>query len=161
MGRWITFRSGWNCSTWLVQKNIEGWFFVICPQYFFCILDESATDEEEEECHVDLRWLAVTYRYCWLRFGLTISWLFYVDLSLMQSWPDRCWELFESSYSWDGVNISENVEYFFQIYLHILALKVWERFELKSFFFYSQRGIVQFHAVYSSAPLPLNDWLRS
>ena len=141
----------------------------LCP-IFFCILDESATDEdkewsatdeEEEECHVDLRWLAVTYRYCWLRFGLTISWRFYVDLSLMQSLPDRCWELFESSYYWDGVNISENVEYFFQIYLDILALKVWERFELKSFFDYSQRGIVQFPAVYSSAPLPLHDWLRT
>ena len=134
---------------------------------FFCILDEAPTDEEVSyygggDSPLTWRWPDVDLRlltvHCWLGFGLTISWRFYVNLSLMQRWPDRCWEYYESSLLlWWGKTIwkpglfqifgGRKLRYpGFQDYLR-------EGFYFRSSLKYSQRGIVQFPAVYSSTPL--------
>ena len=140
---------------------------------FFCILDETATDEEAGfyggDSPLTWRWSDVDSRllavHCWLCFGLTFCWRFFVNLSLMQRRPDRCWEYFDSSLI-IGCGKSIWKPGLFQIFrrrkLSYPGFQDYlrEGFHLRSSLKYSQRGIVQFAVVYSGTPCPLYEWLR-
>ena len=67
------------------------------------------------------------------------DWLTYLRQPLV--YAKLTWQVLriflKAPYFWYSVNLSENRDYFFQIYLHILTLNVWEGFELGAFRLFS------------------------